>query len=175
ACSGPPAYLRAAATATMNFASEMAYRVASSVKLEAPPASSRLKSVRRSVLRLGVLLARIGIHGACSIVGGAYRQLVAQRQERAMIQGLDGPLAAPHDLPDVCIRQVLDELEYQELLSLWRQELLILKFVEHLPNADIGQIMGRSEGAIKSLYHRTLLSLRDELAISAADDLTGSV
>lgn len=44
-----------------------------------------------------------------------------------------------------------------------RQTLLILKFVENMSNAEIGQIMGRSEGAIKSLYHRTLLALRDEL------------
>ncbi|GAB4532180.1 MAG: sigma-70 family RNA polymerase sigma factor [Anaerolineales bacterium] len=44
-----------------------------------------------------------------------------------------------------------------------RQQLLILKFVEHLSNAEIGQIMGRTEGAIKSLYHRTLLSLREEM------------
>lgn len=44
-----------------------------------------------------------------------------------------------------------------------RQQLLILKFVDHLSNAEIGQIMGRTEGAIKSLYHRTLLSVRDEL------------
>jgi len=44
-----------------------------------------------------------------------------------------------------------------------RQNLLILKFVENLSNAEIGQIMGRSEGAVKSLYHRTLLSLRDEI------------
>jgi RNA polymerase sigma-70 factor (ECF subfamily) len=44
-----------------------------------------------------------------------------------------------------------------------RQQLLILKFVEHLPNQEVAIIMGRSEGAIKSLYHRTLLSLRDEL------------
>lgn len=43
-----------------------------------------------------------------------------------------------------------------------RQQLIILKFVEHLSNAEIGQIMGRSEGAVKSLYHRTLTSLRDE-------------
>ena len=43
-----------------------------------------------------------------------------------------------------------------------RQELLILKFVERLSNAEIGEIMGRSEGAIKSLYHRTLLSLKDD-------------
>jgi len=44
-----------------------------------------------------------------------------------------------------------------------RQHLLILKFVEQLSNAEIGQIMGRSEGAVKSLYHRTLLALRDEV------------
>lgn len=44
-----------------------------------------------------------------------------------------------------------------------RQQLLILKFVERLSNAEIGQIMGRSEGAVKSLYHRTLLALRDDI------------
>jgi RNA polymerase sigma-70 factor (ECF subfamily) len=44
-----------------------------------------------------------------------------------------------------------------------RQQLLILKFVEDLSNAEIGQIMGRSEGAVKSLYHRTLLALRDDI------------
>lgn len=45
-----------------------------------------------------------------------------------------------------------------------RQELLILKFVEGMSNEAIGEIMGRSEGAIKSLYHRTLLALRKEMA-----------
>jgi RNA polymerase sigma-70 factor, ECF subfamily len=44
-----------------------------------------------------------------------------------------------------------------------RQQLVILKFVEHLSNAEIGQILGRSEGAVKSLYRRTLLALREEL------------
>jgi RNA polymerase sigma-70 factor (ECF subfamily) len=44
-----------------------------------------------------------------------------------------------------------------------RQQLLIFKFVEHMSNAEVGQIMNRSEGAVKSLYHRTLLALRDEL------------
>jgi RNA polymerase sigma-70 factor (ECF subfamily) len=45
-----------------------------------------------------------------------------------------------------------------------RQHLLILKFLENLSNAEIGQIMGRSEGAVKSLYHRTLLALRDQIS-----------
>jgi RNA polymerase sigma-70 factor (ECF subfamily) len=44
-----------------------------------------------------------------------------------------------------------------------RQQLLILKFVDHLSNAEIGQVMDKTEGAIKSLYHRTLMSLRDEV------------
>ncbi|MDY7039530.1 MAG: sigma-70 family RNA polymerase sigma factor [Chloroflexota bacterium] len=45
-----------------------------------------------------------------------------------------------------------------------RQQLLILKFTAGLSNAEIGQVMGRSEGAIKSLYHRTLLALREKFA-----------
>jgi len=52
-------------------------------------------------------------------------------------------------------------------LPVERQELLILKYVENLSNAEIGEIMGRTEGAIKSLYHRTLLSLRDDLEMDS--------
>jgi RNA polymerase sigma-70 factor (ECF subfamily) len=50
-----------------------------------------------------------------------------------------------------------------------RQELLILKFSEGLTNAEVGQIMHRTEGAIKSLYHRTLLALRRELDKDGTD------
>ncbi len=46
-----------------------------------------------------------------------------------------------------------------------RQQLLLLKFIEQMSNAEIGVIMGRTEGAIKSLYHRTLLALRDDLQL----------
>ena len=42
----------------------------------------------------------------------------------------------------------------------------MLKFVEQLSNAEIGAVLNRSEGAVKSLYHRTLLALRDELSDS---------
>lgn len=48
-------------------------------------------------------------------------------------------------------------------LSPDRQQLLILKFVEDYSNAEIGEIMGKSEGAIKSLYHRALMALREEM------------
>jgi RNA polymerase sigma-70 factor (ECF subfamily) len=46
-----------------------------------------------------------------------------------------------------------------------RKELLILKHVEGLTNYEIGQIMDRTEGAIKALYHRTLESLRDDYGL----------
>jgi len=44
-----------------------------------------------------------------------------------------------------------------------RQQLLILKFVERMSNAQIGEVMVRTEGAIKSLYHRTLNALREDV------------
>ena len=64
---------------------------------------------------------------------------------------------------------VVDNQELENLLRTIRrlpadrQQLLILKFVEGLSNAEVAVIMRRSEGAIKSLYHRTLLSLREEI------------
>jgi RNA polymerase sigma-70 factor (ECF subfamily) len=66
-------------------------------------------------------------------------------------------------------RNLVKSQEQESLLKMIRtlpperQNLLILKFVEDLSNAEIGAIMGRSEGAVKSLYHRTLLALRDQL------------
>jgi RNA polymerase sigma-70 factor, ECF subfamily len=59
-------------------------------------------------------------------------------------------------------------------LSAERQQLLVLKFVEHLSNAEIGQVLSRSEGAVKSLYHRTLLVLRDDLSTSSEPPANGS-
>jgi RNA polymerase sigma-70 factor (ECF subfamily) len=82
---------------------------------------------------------------------------------------LDDGLLTRHSAEDHPEVALLQNEERERLLRLIRrlppdrQQLLILKFVEHLSNAEIGQIMGRTEGAVKSLYHRTLLALRDEL------------
>ncbi|MBE0696139.1 MAG: sigma-70 family RNA polymerase sigma factor [Anaerolineaceae bacterium] len=64
---------------------------------------------------------------------------------------------------------VVNNQEMEDLLKVIRrlppdrQQLLILKFVEGMSNAEVAVIMIRSEGAIKSLYHRTLMALRDEM------------
>jgi RNA polymerase sigma-70 factor (ECF subfamily) len=50
-----------------------------------------------------------------------------------------------------------------------RQQLLYLKFVANLSNAEVGATLDRTEGAIKSLYHRTLLALREDIEMQQAN------
>jgi RNA polymerase sigma-70 factor (ECF subfamily) len=40
-----------------------------------------------------------------------------------------------------------------------QQDVIILKFMEGLSNTQVAQVLGKSEGAIKSLQHRALASL----------------
>jgi len=87
------------------------------------------------------------------------RQVVALEQVTWRNNGQDSPQQAAErtnetELLLAAIQQLPPE----------RQKLLTLKFVERMSNAEIGTVMGRSEGAIKSLYHRTLVSLKDLLA-----------
>ena len=51
-----------------------------------------------------------------------------------------------------------------------RQQLVLLKYVASLSNAQIGQVIGKSEGAVKALLHRTLLALREDLSGKAGRD-----
>ncbi len=46
-----------------------------------------------------------------------------------------------------------------------RQELIILKYVDDLSNQEIAKIFRKTEGAIKSLYHRTILELRERIEV----------
>ena len=88
------------------------------------------------------------------------------RSRRQEIPISDAPLVAKGDAPEASMvhtEQQESLLRLIRSLPSERQTLLILKFVEHYSNAEIGVIMGRSEGAVKSLYHRTLLALRDEI------------
>ena len=42
--------------------------------------------------------------------------------------------------------------------------MLTLKFVFNLPNADVATILDKTEGAIKSLQHRALVSLQKQIS-----------
>ena len=57
-----------------------------------------------------------------------------------------------------------------------RRDLLLYKFSLRLSNVEIGEMMEKSESAIKSLYFRTLASLRSELEARgwSADEILGA-
>ena len=57
-------------------------------------------------------------------------------------------------------------LELIEDLSPEQQQVLTLKFVFNFPNADVATILEKTEGAVKSLQHRALVSLQKQLAAS---------
>jgi RNA polymerase sigma-70 factor (ECF subfamily) len=54
-------------------------------------------------------------------------------------------------------------LELIEDLSPEQQQVLTLKFVFNFPNGEVATILGKTEGAIKSLQHRALVSLQKQV------------
>jgi len=54
-------------------------------------------------------------------------------------------------------------LELIEDLSQEQKQVLTLKFVFNLPNAEVATVLGKTEGAIKSLQHRALVSLEKQI------------
>jgi RNA polymerase sigma-70 factor (ECF subfamily) len=62
--------------------------------------------------------------------------------------------AAEKQLTADCLRLALHRLTQEQ------REVIIGKFVQGRSNAEVGAILGKSEGAIKSLQHRALAALR---------------
>ena len=60
-------------------------------------------------------------------------------------------------------------LEMIDTLSPEQQQVLTLKFVFNFANADVATILGKTEGAIKSLQHRALASLQKQIARQEAE------
>lgn len=90
------------------------------------------------------------------------------RGRRPSTAPLDDALAIPAESPDPQSTLEMSERAQRvrgaiRALAPDRQELLALKYVEGLSNADIGRRMGRTEGAIKALHHRTLRELQQTL------------
>ncbi|MBC8331859.1 MAG: sigma-70 family RNA polymerase sigma factor [Anaerolineae bacterium] len=125
-------------------------------------AIQHIKKYENRGLPIAAWLYRI----AHNLVANWYRD--NSRRQEIPLDAFEFSLTFPGDLPETAM---LKAEEQNDLLCVIRQlpeerqQLLILKFVEQLTNAEIGQIMGRTEGAIKSLYHRTLLALRKEYNI----------
>jgi RNA polymerase sigma-70 factor (ECF subfamily) len=59
-------------------------------------------------------------------------------------------------------------------LSQERQNLLVLKMVNELSNREIAQILDKTEGAVKALFHRTMVALEEEILAITGEGAMGA-
>lgn len=70
------------------------------------------------------------------------------------------------DNPVLSFEKLLSEQQLREAIHTLtddQQQVIFLKFVDDLSNAEVADILGKTEGAIKALQHRALASLRRAL------------
>jgi RNA polymerase sigma-70 factor (ECF subfamily) len=82
------------------------------------------------------------------------------RHRTASLESADGseaPVAFATTEDAQAVREAVAQLSPE------RQHLVLLKYVEGMSNAEIGQALNKSEGAIKSLLRRTLAALKRDL------------
>lgn len=89
-----------------------------------------------------------------------------RRQSKVTTQPLEDWVVS---VPDNPMERVELELMQDQLriaigrLTQDQQQVIVLKFVEGLSNAQVGIILGKPEGAIKSLQHRALAAIRRQI------------
>lgn len=75
-----------------------------------------------------------------------------------LIDMRDDPVGlAENHLSAEQIRAALHQLTFEQ------QQVIVLKYLEGLSNAEVADIIGKPIGAVKSLQHRALVALRSEL------------
>ena len=70
--------------------------------------------------------------------------------------------------PKLEVETTLDRQELMEVIAELPQnqrQVVILKFIEDMDNREIGQIMSKSEGAVRILQMRALTALRQKLSM----------
>ena len=95
-------------------------------------------------------------------------------------QSLQEGLAAEEDgVPDQAHQLILKQQAYAALDQLTdkQREVIILKFIENLTNAEVARVLVMSIGSVKSLQHRGLAAMRRYLtqtgAVTEEQDETG--
>lgn len=95
----------------------------------------------------------------------AHNLVVDHFRQQSRMEGLpleEGLMAAPDD-PTAVVEKRLAQQQLRAAISLLtpdQQQVVVLKFVEGFSNREVGEILGKREGAIKSLQHRALASLQ---------------
>jgi RNA polymerase sigma-70 factor (ECF subfamily) len=86
-----------------------------------------------------------------------------RRPEVGLFEGIpdaedNPPLAAERAMTQAELRRALVHLTEEQ------RQVIILKFIQGMDNATVARILGRSQGAVKSLQHRALVSLKKILS-----------
>jgi len=104
----------------------------------------------------------------------AHNLVVDHFRHRSRMEGLpleEGLMAAPDD-PTAVVEKRLAQQQLRAAISLLtpaQQQVIVLKFIEGFSNREVGEILEKREGAIKSLQHRALASL--QRILKKRDDL----
>ena len=86
-----------------------------------------------------------------------------RRQSKRDGPSLDERLVAAVESPSLRMDTLLvqDQLRAAiQTLTEEQQQVVVLKFVEDLNNAEVAEVLGKTEGAVKALQHRALIALR---------------
>jgi len=98
---------------------------------------------------------------AHNMVVDHFRRRLKERElplDERLVAADDNPeRAAEAALTSERLREAVNRLTYDQA------QVIILKFVEGMSNAEVAQILGKTEGAIKSLQYRALAALRRQL------------
>lgn len=87
------------------------------------------------------------------------RHPVAPLDQAAQVAAPDDPEAAAVSRDEVARAwRAVDTLPEE------RRQALVLRFVDEMSAREIGEVMGRSEGAVRVLIHRALRAVADELS-----------
>lgn len=96
----------------------------------------------------------------------AHNHMIDNFRSQRMYWPLDVEIPAETGDPGL---QVAEESERQDLLANIsrlpenQRQVILLKFIEGMDNTEIGQVMGKSQGAIRVLQMRALAGLRQRL------------
>ncbi|MFL5981355.1 MAG: sigma-70 family RNA polymerase sigma factor [Gaiellaceae bacterium] len=73
------------------------------------------------------------------------------------VEGISAEEEALHSIGRASMLELIDGLSHEQ------QQVLTLKFVFNFGNAEAATILGKTEGAVKSLQHRALASLQKQI------------
>jgi RNA polymerase sigma-70 factor (ECF subfamily) len=134
--------------------------VASAQDIAAETLRRLLEALRdgRAPNHLGAWLYRV----AYNLAMDQHRQrpaggLVSLEPDLDQADETDTEIDSEHRLAQEKVRQALERLTPEQ------QNVVVLKFMEGYSNAEVGTLMNKPEGAIKSLQHRALAALKRAL------------